>query len=139
MTVDERMFNALAELREALGDGCDVEKALAQIAPEFGFKQEVLRLRAEREFGSLKAVKDAVALERAISECDALIKSAFKKIRAANGLSVNQEPEPVFATHWEREIGFSVLDESDRLSAARARCDVWREINKALDTAMQNA
>lgn len=46
------IMEAIADLRDELEAGTEVEKAVAYVAREYGFKPEVIAIRFERAYGS---------------------------------------------------------------------------------------
>lgn len=46
------IMEAVADLRDELEAGTEVGKAVAYVAREYGFKEEVLRIRFERAYGN---------------------------------------------------------------------------------------
>lgn len=133
MSVEQRLDDALSDLRVALGDGVAVDEAVAEVAAAYGFKSEVLRIRAVNAFGSLESIGDEVRLERVVSARDAALRSIFVKLRAAWGLVTHIEPPPTFAESIEKDFGFVATEPKGSLSAEKERGDFYRQISSEID------
>ena len=64
MSIEERMRDAFADIDLALADASTVVSALNDIARAYGLAPEVLRARAEREFGSLSVRRRLLIFKR---------------------------------------------------------------------------
>ncbi|MCW0198329.1 hypothetical protein [Sphingopyxis sp.] len=70
--IDVRMEEALEGLQDLVGSGAPLPEALLQTAQESGFSADVIKIRAERRFGSLEDWRDRlqtkIASQSAIRE-----------------------------------------------------------------------
>ncbi|NML06533.1 hypothetical protein [Sphingomonas sp. G-3-2-10] len=136
MSIEERVSDALVDLRAALGEGAQLEGTLDELAAYYHLKPEVLRVRAERAFGDLHSVQELIAVERIASSREALLRSAFTKYRIlAFGLATarNHPVPPSFGQWLEKEFGFSGPEQEDGLAHENEGILFNRDMVKALD------
>ena len=67
MTVEERLKLALQDLEGDMHSGEDLDQSLASVALQYGFREEVLKVRAERAFGNLGSACRRLKTEAKIS------------------------------------------------------------------------
>ena len=68
MTPEERLEGAFADLDSEFRQGTTIADAVAKIAPHYELSGEILRMRAERQFGSLSIRRRLLMLKRRSQE-----------------------------------------------------------------------
>ena len=68
MSIEERLEGAFADLDSEFATGTSVAEAIAKVAPDYDLSREILRMRAERQFGSLSLRRCLLILKRRSQE-----------------------------------------------------------------------
>jgi hypothetical protein len=140
VNIEQRMADALTDLREALADGGNLDVAIRQSAFDYDLKPDVLHLRAKREFGCFAEIPDKVAFERAAAASDAYIKFIFTKLRASWGFGTSDDVVPeAFVKSLEKEFEFMPKENPGTLAAEQERAAFFKIVSEAYHQAFNNA
>jgi len=98
ISVEQRLTDALSDLEVMLNDDRPPDEAVAVCAEDYGFKSEVLKLRAQKVLGDLDSVH-----ERSLRKAQ-ILKREHKAERAID-LYLVENPDSNFPEWFEAEVG----------------------------------
>jgi hypothetical protein len=98
MSIEQRISEALSDVEAMLCAGSLPEEAIAACADDYGFKAEVLKLRAQKALGNLGSVR-----ERSLRQAQ-MLKREHKADKAVDRY-LTENPGTNFPEWFEAEVG----------------------------------
>jgi hypothetical protein len=129
-TIEERVRDALEDLRDLLAEGREISGAIAEAAEAYELKADVLQVRALKAFGELTTVRGRVDAAKSEGARKFRLRSAIERYRTA----CLQDDVPGGAEWLRDEVGDD-LSEDERQAALRECMDIWMytQLSKILE------